>query len=578
MRSSPRSPPAAIITAALALYAGALNAGGTVEKSPNVKAPSLSALSYVARLERQQPSSVPAALAFLSDAPAQKWLAENRPRDYPTMAWKASVLADWAETLRLNRENALGIRDAVLARAYEDWLADDPSALMAFVEKDAVLSQQRDVIALGLLDWNALSDSIREALLNAGVQADSWATMRVGQRYLLAREILAVWQRPVISAAPGTAEYVQQHEAALAAVGILLEREEIKARREHIEVAVGLARAKEAIAGIKDKTAASLYASAQSAASLDEAHQRLDDLFDHLWPRSDKPRTSQADMHMTGKEMRTISKALLPALAAEFHGTAVGEEFLEFIAHNGIHFQLAASGHNASSAGWYSEGVVRFTLRTLAHAMAELGISKQSIMTDPDALKQVAAVLAPCLAHELTHARQDIEIHKTYPAIQPHGHSLANEAEAYAVQEVFRRQKRASDPQRYARLYAITDSLVLNLHGDPKEFEKILANRNSYYGRPTLARSTARIIKQGVDEDRDIDAITRVLTLRRRLPADSRQKLKKSTQELRRWRDQSAKAGWDALSQALSMFNYFTTHLARYYAQLRAEPAAPPGS
>ncbi len=512
----------ALLLAARASAAVALDA---VDAPPSAAAQAGPAaphpLSLAANLAGPAPT-LAAAAAFLAAPAAQAWLMGNRPQAYAPTVARALRLDDWRRTLTAHDDPRL-LREALLARA-DDPVVNSPAALMGLVDRDPALSAKRRLYAIAALEWDALSQGARDELSAQGRGPRDWAALGLPERYDAVRSALGAIAARMVTAAPGSADYAAQYEAALVRARAVMTDEEIDERAAELAraraVAEGLARAERADARAGG-LAAELLAGARGASDLDEAGARVDAALAALGERPLAAGPASAP-GLSEAERRELAGKFGADLRAALAKTAVGSRALADLSAEPAGLKIAPTAPGVAASYNPRDAAVTVGERELAGFARALGRSPGELVSDPALRADAALYFAAFFVHELQHHRQFVWARAQGLS---NAYSQDWEREAYAAQAAFLRQSRASGPELdalaarlRARGSALAGELELDaeMDRDPASHERWLAG--TYRTIPTAPRVAARRIEQALDAaGGDRGAVERALELAGRL-------------------------------------------------------------
>lgn len=530
------------LAAAVPAAAQVRYAPGAVAESGAVAAPGATApLRYQLNLLAPEPA-LGAGTAFLKDGAAQQWLSVNRPKQFPVLIHKALALQDWEQVLTMHEDPRL-LREAILSRQ-ETPLAHDPARLLAMVDRTPALAARREFYELTVLEWSALGPKTRAALTEAGAHEKAWEGLSLDDRYRAIRYAFQKMASEIITVAPGHPDYASQYEAALKRLSPVMTDAELQRHHDELararRLADGLRRA-ESAAKTAGADAEALLAGAKQAPNMTAAEKILSILSSRVGMAEPEPIKPVYDLSVS--ESRALVEKLVGAIVRTVGGTEIGDKTMKVGAETGLALTIGVTGGAGTLAHYDNQGGIVFGGEQLARISSELGRSPRDLLSDDEALADVAVVYSHLFVHEATHHRQKLWNDGLPGAVQHLVYNQQSEVEANNAQAAFLRQKRAADPAfaaREARLRAlggwIGSSLAQPevLAGDPAKMNMWLSH--CYTQVPTLARAGARMIAAGVALDqrygRAVSLIDSELARRRRLRSIERIDLERRGEHL----------------------------------------------
>ncbi|MFI5361350.1 MAG: hypothetical protein ACHQ49_05215 [Elusimicrobiota bacterium] len=496
----------------LAAAPGAAAVEGAVAASAAGAAIAPVPLSYQARLLSDAPSPA-AGPAFLNDAKAQAWFRQNRPAAVPALTRQALALSDWKQVLSI-RDSPRLMREAIFSRQ-DVALGRDAAALLALLDRDPELTENRAEVELAVLEWSRISAETRAALAGEGIDETIWPGLSIARRYEAVRRIYHLAAAETITAAPGTAEYAAQFEKILMRSRGLMTNEELDSRRRELKLAqdaaAALQRARDAVAKAgSDAESAGLLAAAEDARDLDEIARRLEPLNRRLGLGAPPvPRAAEPIMDLSLAEKAGLENELFSAILTELRGDPVGEEIRAFLIEHPRRLIVGSVRHGAAAFYDADTGDIHIGESLFVRTAASLGHSPRELLSDPRARREMAIAFAAVVVHETIHARQYHWV--SDPLGRRAGEKVYSqqwELEAFAAQDAFLRGKKKSDTAYFPlaeRLRAAGGPVETLLDEQaPAGLDSAEFRRGLLYGYrqvPTLERVGARLIRAGQDEE-----------------------------------------------------------------------------
>lgn len=545
--------PAAAQVRSVAPAAPIAQLGGTAAGAAPLSAPAASSILLPAQVPPYAPAPLPlryaltlnaaapqlaAGGAFLADEQAQAWYRENRREAFPTLVARALAMNDWEQVLTAYEDPRL-LREALLARA-DSSIGSRPAALLALVDRTPALAEKRRLFEMAVLDWSLFGPETLAAVAEAGISQESWERASLAERFEAMRGVYRRLAQAMIAVTPGHSDYAAQFKRALQRVEPLLSNEEIVSHAAMLGRAQRLAKdLKRARAAVDraDAAAARLLLLAETSKDIGQVEAVLGKLFPSLGLAPEAPPAEARHYDLSSAETQALADRLLKATVRLMRGTRVGDALLDELNGSGVTAGIAPRGDHTTIAHFEPEtGRIVASGRALVKFAAALGRRPRDLLSDDEAVTDLAVVYSHIFVHETTHYRQHQRAKAAVGDASGQTYSQEWEMEAVAAQAAFLKEKRAADPafaEREVRLVAQSGPLGQTmampeaLAGDRARMRSWL--QGGYSRVPTMMRVGARLIAAGIQADANsisqADYLNRELARRSRLPAAERREL-----------------------------------------------------
>lgn len=380
---------------------------------------------------------------------------------------------------------AKGLGFGVKPRRLVDWANRHVPGKEALIEK-AIYEWK----TLGLSPWSFLAD------LPPKYDAAAWADVPFIQRLGLLRLWADSRHKLALRAVPRDVPALNELKAERDRIWPMLdaaERRELNAHIAKCEVVVDAFRRvvwtnpKEA-AALKDPVVAALLWSARSAGSVEATLAALERVFDRAGIKSEAVAAAvplPAGEGLGSLDPKTLTAALATALRAEARAAPAGVSIDEFYKTQPLELEFAADSPSGAMA-WYFHGTDRvvFNLRFIDDFLKLRGVAAKDLLKKPQAMQDLARVLAPSFIHEAQHHVQDVWARK-YGL--EHWGGQHDEIEAKKLQALWVLQRRKDKAYRDWAAKTINESsllrsdlaLAMALDRSPRSFDGMI--RSWYY-------------------------------------------------------------------------------------------------